>query len=64
MYDTTKTFQNVWHGSVNQESASVTTLCDDTSYDGKGYTSFGFEYEPGPSGQSFPVSHPSFYSRF
>lgn len=39
------THSDIWHGSVNQESASVITLTDDTSYDGKGYTSFGFEYE-------------------
>ncbi|ORY89409.1 family 16 glycoside hydrolase, partial [Leucosporidium creatinivorum] len=45
MYNEDITFQNIWHGSVNQESASVITLTDDTSYDGKGYTTFGFEYE-------------------
>lgn len=41
---------DIWHGSVNQESASVITLTDDTSYDGKGYTTFGYEYEPGSDG--------------
>lgn len=42
---------DIWHGSVNQESASVITLTDDTSYEGAGYTSFGFEYEPGSDGR-------------
>lgn len=40
--------EDIWHGSVNQESASVITLTDDTSYDGRGYTTFGVEYDPGP----------------
>ncbi|KAM0791358.1 hypothetical protein ACM66B_005825 [Microbotryomycetes sp. NB124-2] len=51
MFNETITFQNIWHGSVNQESASVITLTDDTSYDGKGYTTFGFEYDPGADGR-------------
>lgn len=32
---------DTWHGSVNQESMSVQTLTDRTSYDGKGFSSFG-----------------------
>jgi beta-glucanase (GH16 family) len=45
------TFQNIWHGSVNQESASVITLTDETSYGGRGYSTFGVEYDPGPDGR-------------
>lgn len=41
-------------GSVNQESASVITLTDDTSFDGAGYLTFGFEYDPGPDGELRP----------
>lgn len=33
------------------ESMSVITLTDTTSYDGNGYTTFGFEYDPGPDGR-------------
>ncbi|GAA5887531.1 hypothetical protein JCM16303_004234 [Sporobolomyces ruberrimus] len=38
--------QNQWHGSVYQESMSVEVQTDDTSFEGAGYTSYGFEYEP------------------
>ncbi|GAA5875633.1 hypothetical protein JCM1840_003160 [Sporobolomyces johnsonii] len=44
------TFQNLFTGAIYQESASVITLTDTTSYEGAGYTRYGFEYEPGPSG--------------
>lgn len=30
---------------------SVITLADRTSYEGRGYTSFGYEYDPGPTGR-------------
>lgn len=30
---------------------SLQTLTDATSYDGKGYSTFGFEYEPGRDGR-------------
>ncbi|ORY56798.1 family 16 glycoside hydrolase [Leucosporidium creatinivorum] len=49
------TFQNIWMGSVNQESASVITLTDDTSFDGAGYLSFAFEYDPGSNGEFFSL---------
>ncbi|GAA5886046.1 hypothetical protein JCM6882_004244 [Rhodosporidiobolus microsporus] len=56
------TVQNLFTGAVNQascafsllfasESASVITLTDTTSYDGQGYTTFAFEYEPGADGR-------------
>lgn len=51
MFNESITFQNIWHGSVNQESASVITLADETSYGGNGYSTFGFEYDPGPNGR-------------
>lgn len=51
IYNETNTFQNIWHGSVNQESMSVITLTDTTSYEGRGYASFGYEYDPGPAGR-------------
>ncbi|GAA5915059.1 uncharacterized protein JCM6883_004228 [Sporobolomyces salmoneus] len=38
--------QNQWHGSVYQESMSLEVQTDDTSFEGAGYTSYGFEYEP------------------
>ncbi|ORY55166.1 family 16 glycoside hydrolase [Leucosporidium creatinivorum] len=40
-----------WHGEVTQESMSLNTLTDDTSFDGAGYTSYGYEYDPGPNGR-------------
>ncbi|GAA5974160.1 hypothetical protein JCM11641_003473 [Rhodosporidiobolus odoratus] len=42
--------QNQWHGSVYQESLSLEVQTDDTSYSGRGYTSYGFEYDPGTDG--------------
>lgn len=30
---------------------SVITLTDATSYEGKGFTNFGYEYDPGPAGR-------------
>ncbi|GAA6001293.1 hypothetical protein JCM10207_006594, partial [Rhodosporidiobolus poonsookiae] len=50
IYNTTRTFQNVFMGAVNQESSSVISLTDTTSYEGRGYSTFSFEYEPGPNG--------------
>ncbi|GAA6061183.1 hypothetical protein JCM10212_002396 [Sporobolomyces blumeae] len=38
--------QNQWHGSVYQESMSLEVQTDATSYEGNGYTTYGFEYEP------------------
>ncbi|KAG0146830.1 hypothetical protein CROQUDRAFT_43782 [Cronartium quercuum f. sp. fusiforme G11] len=38
---------NTWHGSVWQESLSGITMTDGTSYEGKGYQTFGFEYVKG-----------------
>ncbi|BGP13216.1 hypothetical protein JCM10213v2_001135 [Rhodosporidiobolus nylandii] len=43
--------QNQWHGSVYQESLSLEIQTDNTSYSGRGYTSYGFEYDPGPDGR-------------
>lgn len=43
---------DIWMGSVNQESASVITLTDDTSFDGAGYLNFAYEYDPGAEGKS------------
>lgn len=45
-----KLFVDTWHGSINQESMSVITLTDTTSFEGKGFTTFGYEYTPGPAG--------------
>ncbi|GAA5954848.1 hypothetical protein JCM3765_007791 [Sporobolomyces pararoseus] len=38
--------QNQWHGSVYQESMSLEVQTDATSFEGAGYTTYGFEYEP------------------
>ncbi|GAA6014692.1 hypothetical protein JCM11491_000195 [Sporobolomyces phaffii] len=51
IFDAERTFQNTFRGATFQESASVITLTDTTSYDGRGYTRYGFEYEPGPTGR-------------
>ncbi|KAL8293290.1 hypothetical protein RQP46_000984 [Phenoliferia psychrophenolica] len=40
MFDPEKTFQNAWQGSVYQESISVITLGDATSYEDAGYISY------------------------
>ncbi|KDE08956.1 hypothetical protein MVLG_01046 [Microbotryum lychnidis-dioicae p1A1 Lamole] len=50
IYNPNKTFQNQWQGAVYQESASVITLTDDTSYNDAGYTRFSYEYTTGPDG--------------
>ncbi|KAL8286437.1 hypothetical protein RQP46_004454 [Phenoliferia psychrophenolica] len=49
---------NIWdssittqHGAIYQESMSVQTVTDATSYDGKGYSTFGVETTPGRDGQ-------------
>lgn len=46
IYNTTKTYLNLWKGAVNQESASAVSRFEDC-YDGERYESFGFEYVPG-----------------
>ncbi|GAA5887428.1 hypothetical protein JCM6882_002525 [Rhodosporidiobolus microsporus] len=51
VWDESITTQNNWKGSISQESASLNTITDNTSFDGKGYTSYGFEYDPGPEGR-------------
>ncbi|PLW33067.1 hypothetical protein PCANC_22998 [Puccinia coronata f. sp. avenae] len=45
--DPTGTIINRWHGSIWQESLSGITMTDGTSYEGKGYQQFGFEYNKG-----------------
>ncbi|GAA5896001.1 hypothetical protein JCM8208_007502 [Rhodotorula glutinis] len=50
IYNDTRSVQNLFTGAVYQESASIISLTDTTSYEGKGYSTFGFEYEPGPDG--------------
>ncbi|GAA5901188.1 hypothetical protein JCM8208_002298 [Rhodotorula glutinis] len=45
------TTQNNWKGSISQESASLNTLTDSTSYEGAGYSTYGYEYEPGADGR-------------
>lgn len=44
---TSGTLINTWHGSINQESLSGITITDGTSYNGRGYQTFGFEYKRG-----------------
>ncbi|GAA6038149.1 hypothetical protein JCM8097_005760 [Rhodosporidiobolus ruineniae] len=51
IYDSNRTFQNLFTGAVYQESASVISLTDTTSYEGRGYSTFSFEYEPGADGK-------------
>lgn len=46
--DPAKTTQNVWKGSITQESASLFTLTDATSYGGNGFTSFGARFPLSP----------------
>ncbi|GAA5850463.1 hypothetical protein JCM8547_001883 [Rhodosporidiobolus lusitaniae] len=50
IFDTDRTVQNLFTGAVNQESASLITLTDTTSYEDQGYATFGFEYTPGADG--------------
>lgn len=54
MYDPNITFQNQWHGSISQESMSVYTYTDTTSFvEGGGtQTTYGMEYHPGGSADS------------
>ena len=47
----TPSVADIWQGSVNQESASVITTTDTTSYEGAGYLTQGFYYEPGDKGR-------------
>ena len=49
MYNENITFQNNWHGSISQESMSVYTYTDTTSYvdGGATQTTYGMEYHPG-----------------
>ncbi|KAA1063756.1 hypothetical protein PGTUg99_004190 [Puccinia graminis f. sp. tritici] len=42
--DPSGTIINRWHGSIWQESLSGITMTDGTSYEGKGFQQFGFEY--------------------
>ncbi|BGP54249.1 hypothetical protein JCM8202_001385 [Rhodotorula sphaerocarpa] len=51
VWNSSITSQNLWTGAISQESASFNTLTDDTSYEGKGYTSYGYEYDPGAEGR-------------
>ncbi|GAA5969770.1 hypothetical protein JCM21900_004194 [Sporobolomyces salmonicolor] len=51
VWDDSITTQNQWHGAVNQESMSLETLTDATSYEGAGWQTYGFEYDPGPDGR-------------
>ncbi|KAI5478650.1 glycoside hydrolase family 16 protein [Pseudohyphozyma bogoriensis] len=51
IWNDSRTFQNIWQGAVYQESMSVITLGDATSYEDAGYSTYGFEYDPGPNGR-------------
>ncbi|KAL8287313.1 hypothetical protein RQP46_003765 [Phenoliferia psychrophenolica] len=51
VYNSTATTQNQWMGEIYQESASQQTVTDSTSYEGAGYSTFGYEYVPGDSGK-------------
>ncbi|GAA5855826.1 hypothetical protein JCM8547_000376 [Rhodosporidiobolus lusitaniae] len=51
VWNETITTQNNWKGSISQESASLNTITDNTSFDGKGYTTYGYEYDPGSDGR-------------
>ncbi|ORY74277.1 glycoside hydrolase family 16 protein [Leucosporidium creatinivorum] len=55
-WDTSLTTQNQWKGAVTQESASLNTLTDDTSYEGAGWTSYGAEFDPGADGKSLTLT--------
>jgi hypothetical protein len=44
VWNSTITTQNTWKGSISQESASLNTLTDSTSYDGAGYTTYGVSH--------------------
>ncbi|GAA5821408.1 hypothetical protein JCM3770_003509 [Rhodotorula araucariae] len=50
IFNDTRSVQNLFTGAVYQESASIISLTDTTSYEGRGYSTFSFEYEPGPDG--------------
>ncbi|GAA5845505.1 hypothetical protein JCM9279_003056 [Rhodotorula babjevae] len=50
IFNETRSVQNLFTGAVYQESASIISLTDTTSYEGRGYSTFGFEYEPGSDG--------------
>ncbi|GAA5936830.1 hypothetical protein JCM3775_002719 [Rhodotorula graminis] len=43
--------ENQWHGAILQESLSHEVMTDNTSFSGRGYTSYGFEYDPGADGE-------------
>ncbi|GAA5974252.1 hypothetical protein JCM11641_003355 [Rhodosporidiobolus odoratus] len=51
VWDKSITTQNNWKGAISQESASLNTLTDDTSFDGAGYTTYSYEYDPGSEGR-------------
>lgn len=42
----TRRILDQWHGSIYQESMSLEVQTDATSFEGAGYTTYGFEYEP------------------
>ncbi|KAA1070914.1 hypothetical protein PGT21_003086 [Puccinia graminis f. sp. tritici] len=54
--DPSGTIINRWHGSIWQESLSGITMTDGTSYEGKGFQQFGFEYNKGFQGDGGRVS--------
>lgn len=51
IWDPNRTTLNPWTGAISQESMSAATITDATSFEGAGYSTFGFEYEPGPDGR-------------
>ncbi|KAK4331397.1 Beta-glucan synthesis-associated protein KRE6 [Rhodotorula toruloides] len=51
VWDPSITTQNIWKGSISQESASLNTLTDATSYEGAGYSTYSMEYDPGADGR-------------
>ncbi|BGP48265.1 hypothetical protein JCM10450v2_004137 [Rhodotorula kratochvilovae] len=50
IFNDSRSVQNLFTGAVYQESASIISLTDTTSYEGRGYSTFSFEYEPGADG--------------
>ncbi|GAA5976460.1 hypothetical protein JCM10908_005507 [Rhodotorula pacifica] len=51
VWNSSITTQNMWTGAISQESASFNTLTDDTSYEGAGYATYSYEYDPGADGR-------------
>ncbi|ORY00645.1 concanavalin A-like lectin/glucanase [Basidiobolus meristosporus CBS 931.73] len=50
IYDQSTTKYNTYTGTLLQQFASALTQVPLNVYDGKGYQTYGFEYEPGPNG--------------